>query len=373
MNRKMSFILMAMVLIGFLSGCSLKKMLANNMAGTLDDTAKEFFAEKNPRMGREAAPGLLKTLDGIIAGSPYNKDLLLLGAKLNGGFALAFIEDEDKAWARELYDKGFQLALRAFDDEEINGALKKNKEDLKKVLEGYGSGWVPWMFWAGNCMASSINLRRDEPCAIAELAVAKVFIDRIIELKRGDYFHGGPYVVLGIFWGSRSKLGGNSDLSRKYFEKALSLNKRKFLLFHVLYAKYYAVYADCLECHNGEKRALFCKECQGKGSAGGKECQPCKGYGKFYCSHCEGTGQELKTFRELLAEVEKAPKNLLPEEALANKVAKKKGRDMMAHLKKYFNFPIKPSKDPFQKKLSKDELDKKKKEDKEIFEDMQKD
>src|SRR5687768_9842824 len=101
------------MLLTLAPACSMSKLVANNMGPVLRDATIAFNREPSPRHAREAAPGLLKQLDGFIVSSPDNVDLLLAGAEMNATFAFGFIEEEDPDWARELYRKAYGYARRA--------------------------------------------------------------------------------------------------------------------------------------------------------------------------------------------------------------------------------------------------------------------
>ena len=105
---------------------------------------------------------------------------------------------------------------------------------------------------------------------------------RVVELDE-KYHYGGPHLALGGFYGSRTKtLGGDPEKARFHFERSLELNQRKFLLTQLVYAKIYAVQS-----------------------------------------------QDKKLFKSLLKEVLGAPQNTLPEQRLANEIAKMKARDLL--------------------------------------------
>src|SRR5581483_11269833 len=107
----MRFFLLALAVTT--AGCSIDKMAANNMVPILKRTDDSFERSRSPKAARQAGPGLLFTLDGLIATSPEDGELLILGAQMNATFAFAFVEDEDEEWAKELYDKARDYARRA--------------------------------------------------------------------------------------------------------------------------------------------------------------------------------------------------------------------------------------------------------------------
>jgi hypothetical protein len=98
------------------------------------------------------------------------------------------------------------------------------------------------------------------------------------------YYYGGAHVFLGTLLGSRPRmLGGKPELSKAHFETALRLNGGKFLMTYVYYARSYAVQT-----------------------------------------------QDEALFAELLAKVDSASLDILPEFRLANAIAKQKARLLLS-------------------------------------------
>ena len=106
-----------------------------------------------------------------------------------------------------------------------------------------------------------------------------------------SFHYAGPHLFLGAFYGGRSKiLGGNPEKSRHHFEKALELTENKYLLTRLLFAKTYAV-------QNQDRELLF--------------------------------KLQLQT-------VLQAPTDLLPEQRLANQVARKKAAKLLEQIDELF-------------------------------------
>jgi hypothetical protein len=63
---------------------------------------------------------------------------------------------------------------------------------------------------------------------------------RMLEIDEAFYY-GGPHLFMGIWFASRPKIaGGNLDIARYHFERAIELGRGKFLMTQVYYAQYYA-------------------------------------------------------------------------------------------------------------------------------------
>ncbi|MBI3267942.1 MAG: hypothetical protein HYZ53_02895 [Planctomycetes bacterium] len=268
------------------SGCKMNRFIANQMTSSLQDQTLAFEREPNVRHAREAGPALLKMLDGFLVSSPENPELLVAAARMNTTFAFALIEEEDEAWARDLYKKGRGYGEKLLQRwPGMKERLGKGGPELEAALRQLGAEELPVLFWTAYSWGSAINLLRNSPESIADLPSVQALMHRVMELDP-TYYHGGPHLFLGVTYGARSKaLGGDLVKSKEHFEKALALTQGKFLLTYVLYARFYCVQA--------QDRALFLK---------------------------------------LLNGVVKAPADLDPEQALANAIAKRRAAKLLTQV-----------------------------------------
>ena len=136
--------------------------------------------------------------------------------------------------------------------------------------------------WLGQCWAGWLMHNRHDLQAFVAISKVEAILNRTLELDE-SYNYAGPHLLLGAFYGGRSKLlGGKPDKARGHFDKCLELNQHKFLMAKVLYAKTYAVQM-----------------------------------------------QDRTLFKKLLTEVMDAPADILPEQRLANAVAKQKAQKLL--------------------------------------------
>jgi len=232
------------------AGCSLNKLVADNMAGSLRDAQVAFNREGSPREAREAAPALLKFLDGFIVSSPDNEGLLLRGAEMNAGFAFGFLEEEDPAWARLCYEKAQGYARRALrlEDPSLEKALGGSDDLLKARLSKLepGDDAIPALFWSAFAWGGYINVSRTDQKAIADLPKVVTIMERLAEIAP-HFYHDGPHLFLAVYYSSRgSMLGGDVKKAYAHFMKTMtapraSFNRPRNLLAEVLYARYYCV------------------------------------------------------------------------------------------------------------------------------------
>jgi len=239
--------------------------------------------ETDPTLAQQAIPASLKMLEGLLKGDPENESLLKNLSEGFCGYAFSFVEDTDPQRASRLYLRGRGYAERLLT---ANGApdhlTGQNPEQLKNSLQALDVDYLPGLYWLGQCWAGWLMLNLDDLQAFAAISKVEAVLQRALELDE-SYHYAGPHLLLGAFYGGRSKLlGGNPDKARGHFDQCLQLTRNKFLMAKVIYAKTFAVQM-----------------------------------------------QDRPLFKKLLGEVMDAPADILPEQQLANAVAKQKAQKLL--------------------------------------------
>ncbi len=288
-KRTQIYILAACFTLG-LTGCSFKYIVIKATSSLIDDTMSAFYAEGDTILAGEAAPANLKLVEGMARGAPDNTHVQMVAAQLLGMYAFGFLEDslldEDEQQARNerakvLYLRGRGYGMRALqkrtDFERLCGQdIEVFKEGLRK---SYGKKQVDMLFWTAFNWGLYINLSRDDISAIADRAKATAMMERVAELDEG-FFYGGARMFLMVNHALLGRaLGGDPEQAEAEYERAWALSGEKFLITKYLFAKFY----------------------------------------------CQQTLDE-ELFDKLIEEIAAAPDGLLPEQALANALAKRKAK-----------------------------------------------
>jgi hypothetical protein len=271
------------------SGC-IQQIAVSTVGSIVDDGFEGFTEEPDLAFARDALPGNLKLIDVLLKSEPDNERLLRLASQGYNSYALAFLEDTDPERARAFYLRGRDYALKILrTDERIAKALTAHPDELRGVLSTTSDAMVPAAFWAAFGWGSYIYLSLDNTDAVADLPRAEALMQFVAD-RDSAYYYAGADLFLGMLYGSRSKmLGGDPVKSKGHFERALRITGRKFLMAQLYYARSYA--AQNLD------EALFDR---------------------------------------LLAEVESASLEILPENRLANAVAKEKAARLKARKPELF-------------------------------------
>jgi len=246
--------------------------------------------ESDLQLAEQSIASDLKLLDGLLKGEPDDEHLLLMAARGYASFALGFAEDDSPERARMFYLRARDYGLRILTHREsFKQAWDKDLETFQRALAEFGRDDVPAVFWTANGWGNYIRLNLTDPEAIAEIPKVESLLKFVLE-KDATYFYGGAHLAMGILLGSRPKLlGGDPEGARKHFEQCLEISKGKFLMAHIYYAMTYAVQT-----------------------------------------------QDKELFSTLLQRVHESSFDLLPEQRLANAIAKKKGERLQERISDLF-------------------------------------
>jgi hypothetical protein len=246
--------------------------------------------EPDYQFAREAMPAQLKLIETLLASEPANRDLRRLAAEGFGGAAFLFVEDADPARAKGFYLRGRDHALAALAlKSRFIGLADKPLDNFLTALKTAALDDVPDLFWAGFCWAGDINLSKDDPGALAEVPKVVALMTRVRELAPFYHFAGAD-IFFGVYYASRPRLlGGDPEKAKAAFERASKATKGKYLMTHLLDARWYAVAA-----------------------------------------------QDRDLFKKLLMKVLESPSGQLPEARLTDEAAKRKAAAILEKIDDYF-------------------------------------
>jgi hypothetical protein len=274
------------------AGCNMNRFNANMTAGMFREAGKSLDMEGDVALARDAAPGLLKTIDGLTVVSPENRTLLELTAQGYCAYSFGFLQDELETLAEKdphaqalrvrasaLYHRcgDYGARLLHLGDDQFPDALHKDVQTLAAAVGKLGKDDVPGLFWTGLALASEIDLNRDNMELVAELPKVEVLMQRVVALDP-LYYNAGAHLALGLLYSSQGKaMGGDPDKGRHHLDTAIQMTGGKFLMPKVMLARVYAV-----------------------------------------------TMQDRALYEKTLQEVLRTPADVMPEQRLANEIARRK-------------------------------------------------
>jgi hypothetical protein len=240
-GRFFKYNLMLLLLLCLPMSCATSKtMTVGATASLLDDVARSAYRQSDLKLIREGMPAYLMLIGGMVEAVPDNERLLITAAQAYASFASAFVQEEDREYARELYAKARNYALSALQQIGFKNPVASEFDSFEKTLQALGKKDVPYIFWAASCWGNWISLNQRSMEALAELPRVELMMKRVLELDQGFYY-GGAHIFMGVLEASRPKIaGGDLNKAQNHFLKAIELGRGKFLMTYVYYADYYA-------------------------------------------------------------------------------------------------------------------------------------
>ncbi len=224
--------LYVVVILLVVSGCAIGNISSNLSMAILN--------QDDPETVRDGAPAYLLLIDSMIAGDPEDPDLLSAGAKLYGVYAVAFVDDPERA--KRLADRARKYGQRALcsSNERACNMDQKNFDEFKLTLKGINSTdlralysfTLSWLIWTKS--------NSDDWAALADLPKIEAALEHIIALDEA-FELGAPHSYLGVLNSLRPpSLGGKPDKARRHFERAIELSDGRNLSAKVDFARSYA-------------------------------------------------------------------------------------------------------------------------------------
>lgn len=299
---KPAAIIMLLLTLIFSQSCGMKKMATNVIGKIATDGMVALEGEEDVSFARQTAPSLIKTLEVLSYGNPEDTTSLVLLSQSYGQYAFGFLEEDmladssntgslekTKTQADLFYRRGRDFGIKALSrDKSMRAAMNAPFPEFKKAVGRQNKKKISALFWTAFNWANTLNLNLDDPQAIADLPRIEALIDRVIELDP-DFYYGSAHALKGVIAAMRPKmLGGDPELSAREFDKAFK-DAPDYLMTRVLRAQYLA-------------RQM----------------------------------QDASAFRTLLTDVLEADAAALPAQRLANELAKRRARLLLAAEKKLF-------------------------------------
>ena len=248
-------------LVAASTGCSLKKMAANQVGNALAGSGTTFASDNDPELVRDAIPFTLKLVESVLAETPDHKRLRTAAAAYFTQYAYGFIqleadyiEAEDYEAAEAMRQRAKKLFLRG-----RNHGLQRLEQEIlnfpdllqtspKEAVAQIDSDLTETLYWTAAAWGSAITLGKDDPYLIAEVPQMEALIDRALALDP-DWNDGAIHSFLITYEMSRQLEGQDPETeSRKHFEAALKASKGKQLSPYVSLAE-----AVCVQTQEAEE------------------------------------------------------------------------------------------------------------------------
>jgi hypothetical protein len=224
--------------LAFSAGCS--SIMSSATTSLADNLTGAILNQNDPETVRQGAPAYLLLIDGLIADSPDNTNLLLAGASLYSSYAGAFVDDRERA--AKLSEKGRDYGWRAMCSSHRSacGVWSAPYDEFENVVSGMGVKELQVLYGAGAAWATWIMSNTSDWSAVADKARVDYMMQRVVELD-DTYDDGSAYLYLGVLATILPEaMGGKPEEGRQAFERAIALSDGRNLMAKVMLAEDYA-------------------------------------------------------------------------------------------------------------------------------------
>jgi hypothetical protein len=206
--------------------------------------------EDDPALVTTGLPAYLLLVDGLIAQSPDNADLLSAGAQLFALYGSRFESDPARvvtlsAKARRYGEQSICVAHTpacSWAGMSYDAFVSELSEISAKNIDYLYAYSVSWL--------SYLDATSTDWSAVAELPWVDAALERALALDE-SYEHGALHGYLGILNALRPPaLGGKPEVSKAHFERAIELSEGRDLSVKVEYAARYARLVFDQELHD---------------------------------------------------------------------------------------------------------------------------
>jgi len=243
-------LLRALILLPLLGGCSLTRMAINTQAPLLEKGAEALKAERSWQWFKEATPGNIQLIEGLLSQDPDNEILQRSLIRSYAGYSYLVFESElipeqidggdDKPMSERaigLYRRALKYGEKYFANRGVD-CKQESEAKLREQLEkNVRDEDMPALAFFAQAWGASINLQKQNMALLAELPRVKFLFDFVCA-RRPDIEQGMCPLFYAQYEASRPRmLGGNPELGREMFLNFLQKNP-SHLLARVSYLQY---------------------------------------------------------------------------------------------------------------------------------------
>ncbi len=227
-----------------LAGC--RSVALSFAADAAAGSGSTYASDDDPELVRDAVPFGLKTMEGLLAEKPRHDRLL---ASLASGFTqygYAFVQSDadladldgnldraraGRARARKLYLRARDYGLRGLDVRHARMAdrLRGGGNGAGGALREAEKRDVPLLYWTASAWALAISNAKDDIALVAELPVPVAMMERALALDE-SWDDGAIHEFFVVYDATRSaSAGGGPERAKAHLDRVLALSMNKKL------------------------------------------------------------------------------------------------------------------------------------------------
>jgi predicted anti-sigma-YlaC factor YlaD len=211
----------------------------NRMAAALSATAAAYARDDDPEFVRTGAPATLKMVEMMLDTRPDHPGLLMTACSGFAQYAYAFLHVDSEILAasdapasaalREragrMYSRARGYCVRELGTRQppLRQALQDDPSRVPSLLQSATKADVPALFWTAAAWAGELSLLDNPLPRIGEVATIRALLSRALELDEswgGGTIHEAMIAVEAL----PAIVGGSTVRAREHFERAVALS-----------------------------------------------------------------------------------------------------------------------------------------------------
>ena len=226
-----------------LAGC--RSIALSAVADAASGSGGVYARDDDPELVKAAVPFGLKTMEGLLEEKPEHEGLLVSVASGYTQYCYAFVQQEADAAemagrnaearagrqrARHLYLRARDYGLRGLEVRHAGLAARlRALKDLDAALAVATKEDVPLLYWTAASWASAIASGKDQMALVAQLPAPVAMMQRALALDEA-FEDGAVHEFFVAYQASRSAAqGGGPEVARRHYQRALALSKGRKL------------------------------------------------------------------------------------------------------------------------------------------------
>lgn len=259
--NKLRLIVATLSLTTLLTSCStFNKAAVGGSSDLIYNASNGVLSESNFEVFKNGIAGNLVLIEGLLAQSPKNQDLLATLNKGYAGYAFAVNEtlmnqeewseaksEDGKKQALLNYTRSLNFGIRYLKEEgiEFNDIISRMNEPqgIHQILDkklGDNKRDLEVVLFSAQSLAALINLQKDNMGFVSQLTAAKGMFDWVCQ-KDPSINYGTCDIFYGAFEAGRpAMLGGNPQKGKEIFLKAINKHPHNWLI-RTSYMQFYLI------------------------------------------------------------------------------------------------------------------------------------
>jgi hypothetical protein len=236
---RLAFVAVILLTATTLSGCGMvNRMAVKSVADTLSEGGDTVTSHDDPDLIAGALPFALMLHESLLASVPDYEPLLTTTCSLYTQYAFGFVAADAEALQRDDYDRSKRLSERSFTlaqrgknfcwralESRFPGIGQALKTNPGQVLARTRREHVELLYWSAASLGAAISAGGlDHPELLIDWPVVRALAERALTLD--ETWGNGAIPELMITVESQGEaLGGSEERARKYFARAVDIQK----------------------------------------------------------------------------------------------------------------------------------------------------